>query len=101
MQVTENTQYTKDYYDPNKRSIANSVQVFFNDGSCTDKIAIEYPVGHRRRREEGIPLLKKKFSNNICNYFSSRQAETIVSLFENKDKLLAMPVNQLVDNLIV
>ncbi len=101
MQVTENTQYTKDYYDPNKRSIANSVQVFFNDGSCTEKIAIEYPVGHKRRREEGIPLLKNKFNNNISSYYSARQANNIIELFENKNKLLSMSVDQLMDYLII
>lgn len=101
MHVTEDAQFTKDYYDPNKRSIANSMQVFFNDGSCTEKVVIEYPVGHKRRRDEGLPLLKKKFYSNIHNYYSKRQADTIVTLFENKEKLFNMPVNLLMDNLVV
>ena len=57
MEVTENRQFTIDYHDPDKRAIGNSVQVFFRDGSSTDKISVDYPVGHRRRRSEGIPLL--------------------------------------------
>lgn len=101
MQVTENTSFTEDYYDPRKRSIANSVQVFFNDGSCTDKVTIEYPVGHKRRREEGIPLLKEKFANNVTAYFDKRKADNILQLFENKDKLLDMQVDELMDHLTV
>lgn len=101
MQVEENANFTKDYYDPEKRSIANSVQVFFNDGSCSEKVTIEYPVGHRRRREEGLPLLEKKFKNNINNYYSKRQADKITSLFANKSELLNKSVSELMDNLVI
>jgi 2-methylcitrate dehydratase len=101
MHVTEDVSFTKDYYDPMKRSIANSVQVFFNDGSCTDKVTIEYPVGHKKRREEGLPLLQDKFKANIYNYYSKRQADNIMNTFNNKQELLNKPVNELLDCLIV
>lgn len=101
MQVTEDTGFTKDYYDPEKRSIANSVKVYFNDGSCTDKVVVEYPVGHKRRREEGIPLLKQKFSNNVQAFFDKRRSDGLLNLFEDQNSLLNMPVNELVDRLVV
>lgn len=101
MQVTEHPDFTKDYYDPAKRSIANSVQVFFNDGSCTEKVTIEYPIGHKNRREEGLPLLQKKFHTNICNYYSKKQADSIISLFNNKNELLNKSVSELVDHLVI
>ena len=63
-------QYSKDYLDPEKRSIANAVQVFFKDGSSTEKVVVEYPIGHRRRRAEGMPLLMKKFEANLASRFA-------------------------------
>ena len=63
MICVEDPQYSKDYLDPEKRSIANAVQVFFKDGSSTEKVVVEYPIGHRRRRAEGMPLLVKKFAD--------------------------------------
>ena len=61
MEVCENEQFTRNYFDPEKRGIGNAIQIFFNDGSSTERIEVQYPVGHRRRREEGIPLLLEKF----------------------------------------
>ena len=69
MQVTENRQFTIDYHDPDKRAIGNSVQVLFRDGSATEKVTVEYPVGHRRRRSEGIPLLLEKIQQRGCRAF--------------------------------
>ena len=63
MICVEDSQYSQDYLDPQKRSIANAVQVFFKDGSSTEKVVVEYPIGHRRRRAEGMPLLVKKFAD--------------------------------------
>lgn len=97
MQTIENEQYTKDYLDPDKRSIANAVQVFFKDGSSTDKVAIEYPLGHRRRREEGIPLLMEKFHTNLKTRFPARQVTEILDVCENYDELTATPVNQFME----
>src|SRR6516165_4483975 len=65
MVIIEDARYSEDYLDPDKRSIANAVQVFFKDGSATEKVAVEYPIGHRRRRAEGIPLLVNKFEANL------------------------------------
>ena len=70
MICVEDPQYSKDYLDPEKRSIANAVQVFFKDGSSTEKVAVEYPIGHRRRRAEGMPLLVKKFETNLASRFA-------------------------------
>ncbi len=78
MTVRENPRFTEEYFDPDKRAIGNSVQVFFTDGSSTEKVSIDYPVGHRRRREEGIPLLENKFKRAVSGHFSVRQAGLIV-----------------------
>lgn len=96
MVVEENPQFTKDYLDPEKRSIANSMQIFFKDGSKTDQITIEYPIGHKRRREEGIPVMVKKYETNLKTHYSAAQAAELVALFQNKD-LDMMPVNEFMD----
>lgn len=100
MLVQEEPQFTKDYLDPDKRSIANSIQVFFKDGSHTDKITVEYPIGHKRRREEGIPLLLKKFSANVATCFADKQAHHLTELFNNQDQLELMPVDEFMEQLI-
>ncbi len=71
MTVQEDKQYSADYHDPEKRSIANAIQIVFKDGTHTDKVAVEYPIGHRRRREEGIPVLESKFRRNLLTCFPS------------------------------
>ena len=85
--------YSKDYLDPEKRSIANAVQVFFKDGSETAQVAVEYPVGHRRRRAEGMPLLMKKFETNLASRFAPDQCQNILRLCSDAEKLDAMPVD--------
>ena len=97
MVVIEDARYSRDYVDPEKRSIANSVQVFFKDHSCTDKITVEYPIGHRRRRSEGMPLLVKKFEANLAARFAPEQCNEIIELCMNADKLLATPVDEFMD----
>jgi len=94
MQVTEDPQFSKDYLDPEKRSIANSVQVYFKDGTHTDKIQIEYPIGHKRRRQQGIPLLIKKFEDSFAIYFPKEKTTEMTALFLNQEKLENMPVNE-------
>lgn len=94
MVVTEDKQYSRDYLDPEKRSIANAVQVFFRDGSHTERIAVEYPIGHRRRRSEGIPILQQKAAAAFAAHYPRAQAETLTSLFANRAKLEAMPVHE-------
>lgn len=101
METIENKQYSKDYIDPEKRSIANAVQVFFKDGSKTDQIAVEYPIGHRRRREEGFPLIMKKFEYNLKTRFSIKQTEKILNFFENEIQLKETPVNEFMDLFII
>jgi 2-methylcitrate dehydratase len=99
MQVSENREFTRDYYDASKRSIGNAVQVLFRDGSATARIAIDYPLGHRRRRAEGLPLLRRKFQAAVAAHFSPAQAADIVQLFADRERLEAMPVSELMSAL--
>ena len=94
MEVVEDEGYSRDYHDPEKRSIANAVQVFFKDGSSTDKVAVEYPIGHRRRREKGIPLLEKKFQSNLATRFTAEKSSRIVQLCSDQARLEATPVHE-------
>src|SRR6266404_2480295 len=80
MLCVEDPAYSTDYLDPQKRSIANAVQVFFKDGTSSKKIAVEYPIGHRRRRAEGMPLLVKKFAANLASRFAPQQCDAILRL---------------------
>lgn len=100
MVVEENKQFSNDYLDPEKRSIANSMQIYFKDGSHTDKITVEYPIGHRRRRKDGTPLLYQKFENNMATQFTDKQIAALVDVFKNPNKLDTMPVNELMDKLV-
>lgn len=94
MQIVENKQYSVDYLDPEKRSIANAVQVFFKDGTSTENVVVEYPIGHRRRRAEGIPLLVEKFKNNLATRFSEERIAAILELFSDSQKLGETPVHE-------
>ena len=80
MFIEEDTRYSKEYLEADKRYIANSIQIFFKDGSSTEKIEVEYPIGHRRRREQGIPLLVEKFERNLATQFSDQRCQEILSL---------------------
>ena len=97
MVVIEDARYSRDYLHPEKRSIANSVQVFFTDHSCTDKVTVEYPIGHRRRRSEGMPLLVNKFEANLASRFAPEQCKKILELCMDPDRLLATPVDKFTD----
>ena len=99
MTCVENTEYTIDYHDPEKRSIANAIQVFFKDGSSSDNIAVEYPIGHRRRRGEGIPELVKKFKVNLNRRFDAKKQADILALCLDQHRLEATSVNAFVDML--
>ena len=94
MEVVENKQYSLDYLDPEKRSIANAVQVLFKDGASSQQIVVEYPIGHRRRRAEGIPLLIEKFRNNLAARFSEERVLAILNLCSDQQKLENTPVNE-------
>src|SRR6201990_1255680 len=99
MQVKENTTFTQDYYAADKRYIGNAVQVFFKDGSSTARIAVDFPIGHRKRRAEGMPVLVKKFESSVDAWFSPKQAERVKAVFADP-KLDQMPVNELVATLV-
>lgn len=97
----EDKQFTKDYYDPNKRSIANALTVEFSDGSKLKEIVVEYPIGHKRRRKEGIPLLEEKFRTNLARRFPKKQQDAILAVSLNQKKLEAMAVNEYVDLYVI
>ena len=101
MQVHEDPNYTKEYLEPEKRSIANALQVYFKDGNSTEKIEINYPVGHRRRREEGIPLLEAKFLANLATRFPAARCDKIYGLLKDQKKLETTPVNEFMDLMVI
>jgi len=94
MRVVEEPRYSRDYLDPEKRSIANAVQAFFADGTSTPRIEVEYPLGHRRRRAESLPQLREKFRSNARTRFDSERVHGLLSLFDNPTKLDAMTVDE-------
>jgi 2-methylcitrate dehydratase len=96
MLVRENVTFTGEYYDPCKRHIGNAVQVFFKDGSATARTCFDVPLGHRKRRAEGIPLLVKKFERSVAGHFTPVQSDRIRALFADRAKLEAMPVHEFV-----
>jgi len=97
MAVRENPRFTKDYFDPDKRYIGNSVQVFFKDGSNTEKVSIDYPIGHRRRRAEGIPVLLDKFRKALTGYLPKIHVIEIIDICEQSGGMLEMPVPKFLD----
>jgi 2-methylcitrate dehydratase len=97
MQCVEVKQFTRDYLDPEKRSIANAITVEFKDGTKTKEVAVEYPIGHRRRRKEGIPVLEAKFATNLARRFPAKQRNAILALCQDQKKLEATPVHEFVD----
>jgi 2-methylcitrate dehydratase len=100
MQVKENTTFTQEYYDANKRYIGNAVQVFFADGSASERVQVDFPIGHRKRRAEGMPVLVKKFEASVAAHFGPRQSESINAMFADRGALAAMPVNEFVARLV-
>jgi 2-methylcitrate dehydratase len=96
MATVEDARYSKDYLDPDKRSIANAIQIRFKDGSSTEKIEVEYPVGHRRRRAEGLPLLEQKFNTNLARCFAGERQKAILDVSLDQKQLESMPVSQYV-----
>lgn len=101
MEVIENKQFTQDYLDPQKRSIGNAVQVFFKGGQRTEKVAIEYPIGHRRRRQEGIPVLQTKFERNIATRLSPINCKKLIGLCSDQTRLENTSVDEFMELLIV
>lgn len=97
MRCNEKKQFTLDYLDPSKRSIANAVQIFYKDGSQSELVEVEYPVGHKRRRSEGMPKLIQKFKNNLSRQFDEKQSSRIVEKSLDNKILEKIPVNEYVD----
>jgi 2-methylcitrate dehydratase len=95
--VEENRQYSIDYLDPEKRSIANSLQIYFEDGSSTEEVAVEYPIGHRRRRAESLPLLFAKLRENLSRQLPTDRVDTIVDLFKDRQRLETLTVPGLIE----
>ncbi len=101
MQCVEDPQFSRDYLDPDKRSIANALTVEFADGSATEEIVVEYPIGHRRRRAEGIPLLIEKFKINLARRFPAKQQQRVLALTQDAEALAALPVHEFVDSMVI
>jgi 2-methylcitrate dehydratase len=97
----EDPQFSRDYRDPDKRSIANALTVEFNDGSTLKECLCEYPIGHKRRRQEGMPILVEKFRTNLARRFPARQQEAILNVALDANALDAMPVNEFVDLMVI
>ena len=93
----EDPGYTADYHNPEKRSIANAITVEFTDGTVFDEVAVEYPIGHARRRTEGIPLLIEKYKTNLARIYDGDKQKKIIDLCLDYDKLAATPVNEFMD----
>jgi 2-methylcitrate dehydratase len=100
MVCVEDHQFSRDYLDPQRRSIANAITVEFNDGTRTQEVVVEYPIGHRRRREEGIPVLIEKFRTNIARRFAGRQQQAILDVALDAQRLAATPVHEFVDLMV-
>jgi len=100
MQVRENLTFTEEYYAPDKRYIGNAVQVFFSGGGASARVQVDVPIGHRRRRAEGMPVLVKKFESSVEAHFPPRQAEHIKALFARGSALDELPVNELMAALV-
>ena len=100
MVCVEDKAFSADYLDPAKRSIANAITVEFNDGTKTREVVVEYPIGHRRRRDEGIPLLIEKFRVNVARRFAAKQQQAILDVALDQKRLAAMTVNEFVDLMV-
>jgi 2-methylcitrate dehydratase len=100
MIVRENTRFTEEYYAADKRYIGNAVQVFFRDGTSTGRAHVDFPVGHRKRRAEGIPLLVEKFESSVAGHFPPGQARKISALFADRARLESLPVHEFVATMV-
>jgi 2-methylcitrate dehydratase len=100
MQVRENPAFTRDYYAPDARYIGNAVQVFFRNDEASERVQVDFPIGHRKRRAEGMPVLVKKFETSVEAHFGAKQAERIKALFAKSRQLDALPVNELMAALV-
>lgn len=100
MNVTEDKNFTKDYYDHEKRSIANAIKIFFNDGTSTEEVVVEYPLGHPRRRKECLPLLESKYHRQFMTHFTPEQYTKLIALYEDQQALESTPVSEFMSLLV-
>jgi 2-methylcitrate dehydratase len=101
MVCVEDKAFSKDYHDPDKRSIANGIAIELTDGTKLKEVVVEYPIGHRRRRKEGLPLLVEKFRTNLARRFPAKQQEAILAVALDAEKLEATPVHEFVDLMVI
>ena len=101
MVCVEDKQFTRDYHAPDKRSIANALTVEFKDGTRLKEVVCEYPIGHKRRRKEGMPLLVEKFQTNLARRFPAKQQKAILGLCMDPDRLMKTPVHEFVDLMVI
>jgi 2-methylcitrate dehydratase len=101
IECVEDPQFTRDYHDPDKRSIANALSVEFKDGTKLGEFVCEYPIGHKRRRKEGMPFLVEKFKTNLARRFPARQQQAILDLCMDAKRLEATPVDEFVDLFVI
>ncbi len=99
-EVRENVAFTADYYAPDKRYIGNAVQVHFDDGTASRRVQVDYPIGHRKRRAEGMPVLVKKFEASVAAHFGVKQTESIKKMFRDRATLAAMPVRDFMAQMV-
>src|SRR6202035_4982849 len=100
MQVRENATFTQEYYAADKRYIGNAVQVFFKDGTSSPRVQVDYPIGHRKRRAEGMPVLVKKFEASVAAHFGVKQTESIKKVFADHAALSLLPVSDFVAKMV-
>ena len=101
MTCVEDKGFSRDYLDPDKRSIANAISIHFKNGKKTGEVVVEYPIGHRRRRKDGIPLLEAKFRTNLARRFPAKQQQTILGICNDQKRLESTPVNEFVDLFVI
>ena len=101
MVCVEDKAFSKDYHDPDKRSIANAIMVEFTDGTKLREVVVEYPIGHRRRRKEGLPVLVDKFRTNLARRFPAKQQQAILEVALDEAKLEGTPVHEFVDLMVI
>ena len=101
MTCLQERRFSRDYLDPDKRSIANAITIEFADGRKLNEVAVEYPIGHRRRRKEGIPLLVEKFKTNLARRFPAKQQRVILEIALDAKRLEATPVHEFVDLFVI
>jgi 2-methylcitrate dehydratase PrpD len=100
MRLTQSSEFERDYHDPAKRSNANSIQVYFKDGTRAPLARVDYPLGHPRRRAHGIPLLLEKFEANVGRVFAGQRRDVINALCLDRERLAATPVHEFFDLLV-